>query len=54
MLRQNLAELGRCYGTGKLLQIAADCGHVTRRSHITSSGAACPPLSFSLALDPRL
>jgi hypothetical protein len=37
-----LAELR----TGKLPQIAAYCGHVTRRSYIASSGAPLPLLSF--------
>ena len=52
--QQNLVEFGRYYGTSKLLQIAVDCGYITRRSYITLSGATCPSFSFSLALDPRL
>ena len=39
-------NLGQYYGTGKLPQIAVDCGHMTRRSHKTSSGAALLLLSF--------
>jgi len=39
---QNLVELR----TGKLPQIAAYCGYVTRRSYKTLSGAALLLLSF--------
>ena len=51
----------QCYGTDKLLgklpQIATDCRRLRSRDvmlYKTSSGTTCPPLSFSLALDPYL
>ena len=41
-----LDNFGQYYGTGKLPQIAVDCGYVMRGSYKTSSGAALLLLSF--------